>query len=134
MEHEKIQEYIFQAVQAGKQETSNLVADLKEVITTAVREEVKITVNGKIDKVQKAQEDTKIHLLKQDVETASIKTDIGDVKNEQIRVGNELKKLKTETDPIVEAKKTLISVVGFVLKLGALCAAIYAIFKLFTLR
>jgi len=50
-EKEYFQELIVKAVQSGKQETSGLVSDIQHKITTAVAEQVKETVNGKIDKI-----------------------------------------------------------------------------------
>ncbi len=113
---EKVQDWILQAVQSGKQETSGLVSDLKEVILTAVRDEVKITVNGKIDRMQK-------HLEGQD-------KILGEIKDEQ-------KRLKTDTDPIINIKnvtwnfiKGVLWMAGAIFAIGSAYLVIIQILKL----
>lgn len=59
MDETKLKEYIFQAVQAGKQETSGLVAHLERVMKKEIGHAVEKYVNGHI-------RDIKQHLEEQD--------------------------------------------------------------------
>lgn len=76
MDEQKIKEYIFQAHQAGKSETSGLVQDLTEKITNAVKEQVVVTVNGKIDKIKEhlEKQDIKLELMDKKLEDLQDKT------------------------------------------------------------
>lgn len=51
MEEERIKEYIFQAHQAGKQETSGLVDHILRKMDDKIKVTIKEAVNGKIDKL-----------------------------------------------------------------------------------
>lgn len=51
MEEERIKEYIFQAHQAGKQETSGLVDHILRKMDDKIKITIKETVNGKIDRL-----------------------------------------------------------------------------------
>lgn len=77
--------------------------DFIEKVREAVREQVQITVNGKIDKLQK--EVSEIH----------VKVDL----------------LKKDTDPIVDGQKAVKLTGKFIIWVGAISAAIYAFLKLF---
>lgn len=54
------EEFLVKAIQSGKKETSGLVTDLEKKMANVIQQEIKQTVNGKIDKVKE-------HLEKQDV-------------------------------------------------------------------
>jgi len=77
MNEQKIKEYIFQAHQAGKSETSGLVQDITKKVTDAVKEQVVVTVNGKIDKIKE-------HLEKQDVKLELMDGKIDDLKEKTL--------------------------------------------------
>lgn len=71
------EDLLVRAVQSGKRETSGLVQDLKKELLKEVREEIKITVNGKIDGIKK-------HLEEQDrkdeIRFKSIETKLDELK------------------------------------------------------
>jgi ABC-type transport system involved in cytochrome bd biosynthesis fused ATPase/permease subunit len=61
-EKQYFEDLIVKATQSGKKETSGLVADITNKVTSAVKEQVIITVNGKIDEVKKHLHDQDLHL------------------------------------------------------------------------
>ncbi len=80
---EKLEGLIIKAIQAGKKETSSLVADLKSNFLNEVRQEIKTTVNGKLEKQDLKMDNLKDHLKNQDDMFKEIKTELHEIKTEQ---------------------------------------------------
>lgn len=64
MNQDEIKEYIFQAIQAGKKETSGLVDTIMKKVDTQIELSINKNVNGKIDRLHSKldnyiEEDTK---------------------------------------------------------------------------
>ena len=80
-DHEKqyFEDLLVKAIQSGKKETSGLVTHLKDVIVGAVRDEVKLTVNGKIDQIKK-------HLERQDIKLEKMDRKIDDLTEKTLPV------------------------------------------------
>lgn len=104
---EQFEAILVRAIQSGKKETSDLVDDLNNKFLGAVRQEIKITVNGKIDGIKK-------HLEDQD----SVLSDIT----------QELQLLKTNTQPVIDIRRTVIDVARFITWLAAVIIAVGSIF------
>lgn len=116
MQEEKIKEYIFQAVQAGKKETSGLVSDVLEKMESNIGKSIEKHINGQLRDIKKT--------LEVQNET------LDEIKEEQIRVKEEVVKLKSDTDPIVDVKKSLTTMGKMILWLGGIAAAILGVLKL----
>ncbi len=115
-DEEKIKDYIIQAIQVGKSETSGIVGHILDKMDEAIESSVKRHVNGNI-------RDVKLQLQNQDTVLAQIQT-------EQARVRIELARLQTDTLPIVDGQKVLTLLGKFVLWLGAILITILTVFKL----
>lgn len=94
----------------------------KSDILNAVTEQIKATVNGKIDKIA-------VHLTGQDTLLQGITT-------EQERVKNELTRLKSDTDPFINFKKIIMAFIkgvvwtcGAVVSLGGAWLVVKQLFK-----
>lgn len=90
------QDLITQAIQAGKKETSGLVIELKKELLGAVKDEIKVTVNGKIDNI-------KNHLLDQDKRLDNIDKKIDRLKPvlEAITLTRIVKKFVVWVSPLI---------------------------------
>lgn len=110
-DHEKqyFEDILVKAVQSGKKETSGLVADVTKKVTEAVKEQIILTVNGKIDKIKE-------HLERQDEKLLEMDEKIDD--------------LKKETDPVIQDRKTISSMGKFVIWSAAIVASVLTISKL----
>ncbi len=84
-------------------------SDLRIHLQEAVKESVTETVNGKIDKIQN-------QMNGQDLVLKNIQRDIG--------------QLKTDTDPLVDGKKTITNVGKFILWICGLILAVAAVLRL----
>jgi len=115
-ELDEIKEFITQAVQAGKSETSGLVSHILERMDHGIEIAVKRHVNGNIH-------DVKLQLHEQDVVLAQIQT-------EQTRVRGELARLQTDTLPIVDGQKVLTLLGKFIMWLGAIVITILTVLKM----
>ena len=78
-------------------------------LTIAVQETIQKTVNGKIDKIKE-------HLIRQDSILVEIREDI--------------KEIKDDTDPIVEAKKGVATLGKLIIWLSLVTGAVLTILKL----
>ena len=105
------------AIQAGKQETSGLFKQLESLMETKLQQGIKKYVNGHM-------RDIKEHLEAQDDILADLKTNIEIVKTEQIR-------LKNDTDPIIDSKKTITNVGKFIMWIGGIILIITGVYKAF---
>jgi len=81
-----------------------------------IEDTIKVVVNGKIDKLQ-------IHMSEQDVKLTEINT-------EQIRVKNELKSLRENTDPLVNIRSVVLSFGKFIMWIGGIILILASIYKL----
>lgn len=106
------EDLMVRAHQSGKQETSELVRDLTDKITGAVKEEVVRTVNGKIDGI-------KVHLENQDekLEEMSKKLDYLRPISQAITFTKILKKGIVYFSPLAVVGTILIAVWRYVSKL-----------------
>ncbi len=120
MTKKEAQEYIFLAVQSGKQETSDLVAHLEGVMNKKIGEGIEKYVNGHMremrEQIDTSKEELKDHLEAQDNILAGIRIQIEQVKK--------------DVTPAVEAEKSGSTFIKVILKIGALCAAVWAMLKL----
>lgn len=150
---EKVKDWLELARQSGKQENSGLVADLKRDITSAVREQVIITVNGHIRDIKTHLERIDLTLENQDVKFDArgkvidqIKSDL--VKNndslfyqnetlnsiqEQQRMQNDTNE---KTQPLITLKewiyaffKGVVWLCGIIVALGGAYLVIHNLFK-----
>jgi len=81
-----------------------------------IRNEIKKTVNGKID-------DIKAHLENQD-------DVLNEIRDEQARVKIELSRLKIETDPIIDGKKAISGLGKFIMWMGGIILIVAGVLKL----
>lgn len=115
-------ELILKAVQSGKKETSDLVADVIARMKPTIEEAIKVNVNGKIDRL-----------------TEAVHTQQEDFKDHKVIVYNhfeEDKQWKAEVTPSVATMKSMqswASVSGYILKtmllVGGVCGSLYALLK-----
>ncbi len=118
----EITEHIDRALIVGKADSSNLAGHILNKIDEGVGKAVQKYVNGYLQEVIE-------NLKRQDVVLEKIQI-------EQERVRNELVKFHTDTDPIIEAKKTLtiggkatLWLAGAIVAIGSAIVTIKALFK-----
>lgn len=100
----ELKEYIFQAVQSGKKETSDLADSILKKQEVHIEASINKYVNGHLKDVKK-------HLGEQDKTLLNIQL-------EQSRVAEELKKVKLITDPALESRLTIVNLGRFVVWVG----------------
>lgn len=61
-EKQYFEDMLVKAIQSGKKETSGLVEDITNKVSQAVKEQVIITVNGKIDGIKEHLKNQDLHL------------------------------------------------------------------------
>lgn len=96
MDKHEIQEYIEQAIIAGRASSSNLAGGILDKMGMHIGEAIDIKINGKLIKIQE-------HLGKQDRMNETILEEIKTIQKEQVR-------LKFDTDPVIEIQRTALSV------------------------
>ena len=72
-EKQYFEDIIVKAIQSGKKETSGLVDDITNKVSQAVKEQVVITVNGKIDGIKQDIVGIREHLKEQDKKLDELK-------------------------------------------------------------
>lgn len=87
--------------------------DQKETIEATI----KTVVNGKIDKLQ-------IHMGEQDLK-------LDDITREQVRVKEELKRITTDTNPLVDIRKTALNIGKFLMWICGIILGVAGALKIF---
>lgn len=116
----EFKEYIFQAVQSGKKETSQLVDTILHKMEPAIEKGIEKYVNGHLREI-------KAHLEKQDKVIEVQNTSLVKIQEEQTKVRQNLEIVQTATNPLIDSRKTVINVGRFVIWIGAISGASAAI-------